>query len=636
MAKNIILTTITKASDILHLDYFGYHETSEDGLGECVFSHSLVDGEAIIKYILSKYPIDEIMVFGSKADYNKGDELKNLPLKGCTEFLTASQEDLSTYSLFRYRLSQYIDNVEFTGTELYEYFTAEEIEKLEEAFNEYYNAVKAQKRRPKKMFIDVAESNELWEEAKQFFCQALGVNKLSEAHIAIIQYRFYNFLSDRNKMAVMEENEDITISYIPIGHSDNSQNDALLHSIKKLWNNNDEEINIYVGVHNANASDSSFSMSLLNMFKELGKINVKKVYSVQHNDDGFGFSILDDTDLYLCTNLINGLLAFVNTGKVDRIMECMEQLGYRDDFRRNIIYAMRNIDASISLCDIDEMVKGIESLRNLLKQYQDDDSFVHSLFDTVIKRGYGSLIESDTIDILELIKWAYSKKLYQQTLTIIESKIPEDLFNRGLYYFCNSEEDKDAVLNQFADVFNSLKRYETYKMKDIKHYFVKFYGRTEAKNGSARDPKLQALKFAQYKVGQIETIGNDLVKDNKCTDEMISAHTLTSDLGALEDALFAYYYIGNVRNLTNHAENAGGDEIELFPDITENIQKMKLVNEAILYFIQKYEAVVHTLDDVIPEGETAASVPGGPVDISPREVRSLARKITDEKLNNQK
>ena len=83
--------------------------------------------------------------------------------------------------------------------------------------------------------------------------------------------------------------------------------------------------------------------------------------------------------------------------------------------------------------------------------------------------------------------------------------------------------------------------------------------------------------------------------------------------------------------MTNHADTGEDHDIELFPDVTEDIQKMKIVTEAIEFFIQKYEIAIESLKENIPEDETASSIDGGPVNIQPNEVRSVARKLFEEK-----
>lgn len=56
--------------------------------------------------------------------------------------------------------------------------------------------------------------------------------------------------------------------------------------------------------------------------------------------------------------------------------------------------------------------------------------------------------DSFTIDtyLYDLLKWTLKKGFYQQTLTIFESKIPNEIVERGIYYYAKNENDVDDFL----------------------------------------------------------------------------------------------------------------------------------------------------------------------------------------------
>ena len=68
MARNILLTSLSAAEHDLPLRYFGMEK--EFGFDYC---DALLDAEAGIKVVLSRYDIDEIIVIGGTGSFNAGD-----------------------------------------------------------------------------------------------------------------------------------------------------------------------------------------------------------------------------------------------------------------------------------------------------------------------------------------------------------------------------------------------------------------------------------------------------------------------------------------------------------------------------------------------------------------------------------
>ena len=65
--------------------------------------------EASAKYILSRFPVDEILVLGKEMPFKDGDERKSYRLKDASALFSADQETLSAFDLYRSRIAQYID-----------------------------------------------------------------------------------------------------------------------------------------------------------------------------------------------------------------------------------------------------------------------------------------------------------------------------------------------------------------------------------------------------------------------------------------------------------------------------------------------------------------------------------------------
>ena len=99
-------------------------------------------------------------------------------------------------------------------------------------------------------------------------------------------------------------------------------------------------------------------------------------------------------------------------------------------------FKLRNIDNGISLCDVNDIERGIRSLREALKDGTriEGRAPLVQLFEVLleaIRRDYGRLLETDKIEFIDLVRWAYRKEFWQQTLTLIESRAPQELIDKG-------------------------------------------------------------------------------------------------------------------------------------------------------------------------------------------------------------
>ena len=82
-------------------------------------------------------------------------------------------------------------------------------------------------------------------------------------------------------------------------------------------------------------------------------------------------------------------------------------------------------------------------------------------------------------------------------------------------------------------------------------------------------------------------------------DEVMQAFTRCTDRDALNDLLYAYYHLGDVRNATNHAS----DESDGFVGVREESDvsaRMEMISQAVKYFIVSYDKVIGCLDETKP------------------------------------
>jgi hypothetical protein len=206
-----------------------------------------------------------------------------------------------------------------------------------------------------------------------------------------------------------------------------------------------------------------------------------------------------------------------------------------------------------------------------------------------IRQDYGSLLEGDgAIPFIDLVKWAYRHQFYQQTLTLIESKAPENLVNTGLFYYCDDEKKAPQITKLFAEQRLELKSYEYYKMENIEHYFIKTYGRGRVRGGD-RDSDPQR----EYAAMRTKSVDN---RD----PSLITGITACSSRETLMNLLFAYYHIGDVRNKINHAETTKLGDSRLVVSESDESAALVRTKDSVDFFIESYEKAVAELQGKKP------------------------------------
>lgn len=86
---------------------------------------------------------------------------------------------------------------------------------------------------------------------------------------------------------------------------------------------------------------------------------------------------------------------------------------------------MKNIAEAIQMCDMSEFDQHLAQLREEAKKASGDSGKLFEIFRDQIKRDYGKLLDDDCTG-LDIVEWFYKKGFYQQAITYIEAKLPQE------------------------------------------------------------------------------------------------------------------------------------------------------------------------------------------------------------------
>ena len=612
MARNILFTAMDAAADERALRYYAVqNEYDRD------YCEALQSVEASTKYILSRFPIDEILVIVDSGTMNSGNLMKPTSLKKAGDLYSADPEELSAFDLYRSRIAQYIDELSLEQQAYEELLPEEERAKIADFIRSFLDQhSKQETKRLNRLFDELACSQTLYGQLRDAFFSAFPeARKDSRRYMKWVNNYLYQQLKPSAKLEILPVNENISVRCIPpsmLGKRE-AWDDGILNLSR-------DEIDLFVSLDSLSAVDGHLLLDLLNIVVSTpgSHVHLKQIFRVSEPAGSLTGRIDDDTVISLSPNLVAAAHAFLNYSKTDMLVDFWENCGEHNTRISSMIYAARHVDVGISMCNIAEVQQGIQRLRELFKDSRpwSEDGRYGLLFGVIansIQADYRALLEgSGNISFIELIKWAYRHQLYQQVLTLIESEAPADLVRSGIFYYCDDESRVEDVVRVLALQRLELKPYEYYKMdEDISHYFIKNYDRGSVRlSGSGNEDRNRV-----YAALRAQSISSQ-------DPEKIRGCTACDNLDTVENVLFAYYHLGAVRNKISHADEGAMAEQRLVVSESDISSAMLMMRETIDYFILSYEKAMAEV-----KGKNAKIV-----HVSPNQVRKASERIRREKI----
>ena len=618
MQHKVMVTTLFSGDNISNKSY--YQSLLDNN--KAMYCDALMPAEATCKFMLSTVQIDEIIIVGSEAMGPAEDVSKPVALQDSLPAFTASLDGLSRYDLLRYRLTEYMDDIRAESQDIDALISGEEESDILAFIRAFFDKhLPDMKVKPSRYFHLLAQDKDLLDALHE----ALRA-KLPEADYERIRTWVYHYLyltmKENYKMEFLETNANVHIRFVPVRRSET------FSFLKRILSSIDHDetldasdgVDLYLCLQNSEASVTTSIVNFTNLLRVIpdSQIRICKTFTVSSQPDQLVDTISDDTESQSVSALLSGMDAFLKNGKAKGVVEYWNRANVKNPAIDSVVYAMRNIDNGISLCDINDIERGIKSLREILsgKDRTDGGTPMEQLFAVLLdvtRKDYGRLLETDRIQFIELVRWAYRKEFWQQTLTLIESRAPQDFIDNGFYYYCDSEDHREEVTRIFGQIYYDLRPFEKYKLNRLAHYFIKYYNREKANHQKHGREYIQ--DYARVRVAAL---------DNEVPGEL-RAYTVCPNRDALEDLLFAYYYVGDVRNQTNHAEETFDGFYCIMPD-SDSGERMDLIRQSIDYFLHCYDRVAR-----LSAGKTAKVV-----EITNEEVTRCADHLRQEYRNRER
>lgn len=604
--KKIFLTTMSELGDRNSIDYYVCDEGAEYG----TYTTSMSISEAGIKYILSQYDIDEIIVLGAEKSATK-EEKNVIKVSDINVKNIHNLDSMSEYGFLSYRISEFLNQLDFEYADTQELIDNDTKEKIKNELKDFKknNNITGDR----EIFYRLTGDRDLYELFKKevYFKHNLNEQKW-------IKHFLYSEMDSYYKMHIRDYNLNTTIRYIDIKDRALLSIQTITGIANELLNEKHKEIELYVDLQGLTPTDGNTLFSTFMMAnRRIGyKCEFKSLINTKRDRSEFAGIITGAYDSYNTQKLIEAIYLFLDYGKDKPLKEYWQSLDIENKNVDILFAAMDCIDEGITLCNVDLIMHGMRYIKKIIDEYDKEGVIYNIYLDFIInsiKVDYGEILDKEDVYIYDLLKWLLKKGFYQQILTLIESKLPDDMVERGIYYYAKNKADVDDLLSRINVLYWS----ETYKMRwqfnDVNHFFIKNYGRFAIDN--RQKPDLISRDFARLRV-------NALKCDNK---ELSHAYSDLNNDELLYDLFYAYYRIGTLRNQVNHAEYLESDLNE------ETLLKRKDFRDDIKVELSKFI-------NIYERACKNTKIDKNRIMITPQEVKGYARnhelKILDISTNN--
>lgn len=550
--KNLLITTLGYSTRKNNLDYFEYRDEN----GESLFCTGISVAEAGTKYILSQNRIDEILVVANPTAVNEYDNTELLPLKEAIIEKMSDLSKLSEYGFYQYRIQQFLDGLDI---ELFE-----TIENSNEEVIDDFSIFKG------KNVQDAAELKKNLSKEKYDYQCAVSYTKLNS----------------RYKMYPLEINKKISIRFLPvignsIGHFED-QYEAIINNLLSMQNS---EIKAYIDLQGFDFNEAFSLYNMISIYSESAnnKVELAGVIQTSYDPNHAINPIKNEWQRYEIQKLLTGIKIFLNYGKSSELCSYWENRTTKSPAIGYLIEGIKYVDEGVTFCNIPIIRYGISIISEALKDGEGIRDTAFIVMKNLIEKDYGELLGKQIVSIPNLLKWAVDKKMYQQALSIIESHIPGDMVDRGIYYYAKDSSDLDAVKKELNVTYWNESVKCRYVYNDIDHYMLKSYGRNYINNRQKKE--MVEKDMAMLCLRRI----------NEKIEGVLPAYSELSDQNMLLELLISYFRIGNLRNQVCHADapTIAGDHASVV--MPEN--NTELISKALQQFVNMYMVVCDKMDN---------------------------------------
>ncbi len=212
------------------------------------------------------------------------------------------------------------------------------------------------------------------------------------------------------------------------------------------------KVNLYIDMQGARRYETFIINAAIKML-EISGINVHGSvainFAAENNRNGNFNTIVDTIMNDRIFEMVSGMNEFMRTGRGDTLLKFWDENSKELGTEKKIIEQIGRISHALSLCNMNEFDRSLDSFSKAIQEYQKTQSEKgtgHPLFRTFVEdlaaeyKKYNLLVKNGKTRVEDQICWCIDKKLYQQALTLVEAKIPAALVEDRILYYKDDKE----------------------------------------------------------------------------------------------------------------------------------------------------------------------------------------------------
>lgn len=226
-----------------------------------------------------------------------------------------------------------------------------------------------------------------------------------------------------------------------------------IDELRLLRNRYGDALQLYVDPHGGLRGIQQAMDAMLSLVKN--EITIRGSYNVEYDNSNNEaiITLKESADLF---DFVSGINEFSNYGRIASLRHYYSDLGNTaiSEKAESLMAPIRKIAESIQLCDIPAFEQGLDELRSYYidldnaslpntdafeQQLKTELSYL-ALFQKNIRADYAELLTNNRSVSSEIL-WCLKKGFYQQALTLIEGRMPEELYAKRIFSYSQTLRD---------------------------------------------------------------------------------------------------------------------------------------------------------------------------------------------------
>lgn len=195
-----------------------------------------------------------------------------------------------------------------------------------------------------------------------------------------------------------------------------------------------DDIDLYLDMQGGDRNTTAQMNAIVSLLEDQG-VKTEARYAISYDRNNIEHPINEVSEKYSAYQLIGAMQSFKRYGRGQSLIDYFEM---KKTSRENdeILCAIKNASDAIRLCDMDKFDIAVSQIEQIKKkrecrEKEEKQTELDIVFED-IQKDYEKLFGQGKGMYIAKIKWCLEKGFLQQALTIIESKIPEYLYQRGI------------------------------------------------------------------------------------------------------------------------------------------------------------------------------------------------------------